>query len=207
MARIAILGSMAILILCLNEASAQSFQALGGEAGGSHNVKITIEVTDAPQPQTDAANQSSADPVAQPVQIVSPVQAEPAVRAAEELPPLPPAEEAATPKALAVYFCRMWRAENFEAMYYCMSARYRTRVEFGKFMALFTSDAEKTGGLDSVVVVAEDPENAAGHLLLLDLKFMKKKMPPRRVTAVFEKTKDGFRLVKSGILPVDFTNL
>lgn len=187
--------STAMSLLSWGVISAQPFQAFGGETGVAHNFRITIDVTDAVTPLPTTTNQALA---------TSPV---PPAQKVVEQPTLPSAEEIATPKALAEYFCRMWRDENYEAMYYCMSKGYRRKVRFIKFAALFTSDAERTGGLDSGVVVAEYPDNIAGPLLLIDLKFMKKKVPTRRVKALFEKTKDGYRLVDSGILPLDFNNL
>ena len=192
MTRFAMLASTAMLISFFDVASARPFHVFDGEFGGARNIQVTIDIADGVTPQTPVTNSATAGQVSQ---------------KAEEQLPLPSAEESATPRTLADYFCRMWRDEDYKAMYYCMSKGYRSQVEFAKFAALFALDAERTGGLDSGVFVAEDPDNAAGPLLLLDLKFMKKKMPTRRVKAVFEKTKDGYRLVKSGILPVDFSNL
>lgn len=180
---------------CLDTLAHQTIQSFGQGKGGNINIAINVAET---APTTEVAPTT----VNTTNQVVVPQIAQ-----KKESLPLPPFSASMDPRRLIRYFCRMWKDENYLAMYYCMTREYRRSTSYHKFETLFTSDAGRTGGLDDENVLTEAPENGDGHLILVDLKFRRKHVPMRRVKAILEKTKDGYRLIRSGILPLDYENL
>lgn len=170
---------------------AQTVQPFGVDAGRSGGISISVNVNE--------DNRRIATPLGNPCAKID--QPPPAP------PTMPPMEASLDPKRLIRFFCRMWKDEDYSAMYLCMAKQYRRNVTLQKFSSLFEEDANRTGGLEDENILAEDGENAMGHMVVVDLKFRRKKAPNRRVKALLEKTKDGYRIIQSGILPVDFGNL
>lgn len=170
----------------------QDLQCFGSDKGKIGNINISVNVNEGNPVVVcaSATNDNSQASSSQPVQ--------------EAIPPMSASLE---PKRLRGFFCRMWKDENYESMYLCMTRQYQHKTPFQKFTALFEADADRTGGLEDENILAEDGENGAGHLVVVDLKFRRKKAPNRRVKALLEKTKDGYRIMQSGILPLDFDNL
>jgi hypothetical protein len=122
-------------------------------------------------------------------------------------PPVPPESVSRDPRRLIRYFCKNWKEENFAEMYYSMSPKYRKRVSFDKFKSIFEADAETNGGLDDENILSLDTEHHLGCVAIVDLKFNFNKARNRRVQAVLEKTKDGFRIKKCGLIPLDMNDL
>ena len=122
-------------------------------------------------------------------------------------PPEPPATDAADPRRLVRYFCRMWKDEDYEAMWWAMTPKYRNAVSLEKFTALFEDDAERTGGLKDENIVLDDVDEGKQYIVTVDLRFNFVRARDRRVKAVLEKTRQGYRIKESGILPVDLNDL
>ena len=144
-------------------------------------------------------------PVVAPVATTAPAQT-PAVEEPPP-PPEPPAEEAAEPRRLVRYFCKAWKDEDWERMWWSMSPKYRKKVPLKKFTALFSDDAESNGGLKDENVVSESETNA-GVAVKVALTFKFKRAKPRVVKAEVERISGGaYRIVDSAIIPVDLNNL
>lgn len=121
-------------------------------------------------------------------------------------PPEPSAEDAKEPRKLIRYFCRMWKEEEYEAMYWAMTSKFRKSMTLKKFTALFEDDAEITGGLKDENMVLRDDDEGKTYIVVVDLMFNNVRMKTRRVKAVLEKTKGGYR-IKSGLVPIDMSDL
>ena len=141
-----------------------------------------------------------------------PTVAAPAVaapKAAEEPPPPPepPAEEAAEPRRLVRYFCKAWKDEDWERMWWAMTPKYRRKVSLKKFTELFTDDAEANGGLKDENIVSEVETNV-GVAVKVTLTFKFRQARPRVVKAEVERIPGGaYRVVDSAIIPVDLNDL
>lgn len=135
------------------------------------------------------------------------VDVEPATPPPPPPPPEPPATDAADPRRLVRYFCRMWKDEEYEAMWWAMTPKYRNAVSLEKFTALFEDDAERTGGLKDENIVLDDVDEGKQYIVTVDLRFNFVRARDRRVKAVLEKTRQGYRIKESGILPVDLNDL
>ena len=121
--------------------------------------------------------------------------------------PEPPTFDAVDPRRLIRYFCRMWKEEEYERMYWAMTSKYRASVPLKKFTSLFEADAERTGGLKDENIVVEDVDEGKFYIVTVDLRFNLVRARGRRVKAVLEKGKDGYRIKASGIVPVDLDDL
>lgn len=122
-------------------------------------------------------------------------------------PPEPPAADAADPRRLVRYFCRMWKDEEYEAMWWAMTPKYRKSVSLEKFRSLFEADAEQNGGLKDENIVLDDVDEGKEYVVTVDLRFNFVRARDRRVKAVLEKTKQGYRVKASGIIPLDLNDL
>lgn len=146
------------------------------------------------------------------VPVVAPaIPAAPAAEAADDEPPPPPeppAEEAAEPRRLVRYFCKAWKDQDYERMWWAMSPKYRRKVPLKKFSKLFESDAETNGGLldENILEAAKTRSGDEGVKLELIFKFPKAKH--RFVMAVAERQPGGaFRIVESPFIPQDLDDL
>ena len=123
-------------------------------------------------------------------------------------PPEPKAMTSADPRKLVRYFCRQWKDENYEAMWWAMTPKYRTSVSLKKFISLFEADAERTGGLKDENITMPDVDEGKLYTVTVDLTFAFARAKGRRVKAVLEKNpKTGYRIRESGIIPLDLDNL
>lgn len=123
-------------------------------------------------------------------------------------PPEPSLSDASDPRKLVRHFCKMWKEENYDAMYWAMTPKYRQTVSFDKFKGLFESDAEMTGGLKDENIIIDDVDEGKVYIVTADLKFNFIRSKDRRVKVVLEKMANvGYRIRPSGILPVDFDDL
>lgn len=123
-------------------------------------------------------------------------------------PPEPPAAEAAEPRRLVRYFCKAWKDQDWERLWWAMSPRYRKKVSLKKFTKLFESDAELNGGLldENVIEVAKTRDGNEGVKLELIFKYPRAKH--RFVMAVAERQPGGaFRIVDSPFIPQDLDDL
>jgi len=123
-------------------------------------------------------------------------------------PPEPPAAEAAEPRRLVRYFCKAWKDNDCERMWWAMSPKYRKKVSLKKFEKLFESDAELNGGLldENVIETAKTKDGNEGVKVELVFKFPKAQH--RFVMAVAERQSGGaFRLVDSPFIPKDLDDL
>lgn len=123
-------------------------------------------------------------------------------------PPEPTVTTSADPRKLVRYFCRQWKDENYEAMWWAMTPKYRKSVSLKKFISLFEADAERTGGLKDENITMPDVDEGKLCTVTVDLMFAFARAKGRRVKAVLEKNpKTGYRIRESGIIPLDFDNL
>ena len=121
--------------------------------------------------------------------------------------PQPPTSDASEPKRIIRYFCKEWKDENYKAMYGAMTSEYREQISLESFKALFASDKESNGGLqDENIAKAEEPLGASIGLNVA-LSYRSVRARPKTVVAVVIKTPKGYRIAKSGIVPIDLNNL
>ena len=119
----------------------------------------------------------------------------------------PPAAETADPKRVIRYFCRCWKDGDFKRMWWTMSPRYRLKAKYEEFCAVFVEDARFNGGLADENLEPDVQQDDGVVTLTVELRFKLRRVRPRKVKAVCELTKDGYRISESGIIPVDFDNL
>lgn len=122
-------------------------------------------------------------------------------------PPEPPAAEAAEPRRLVRYFCKAWKDEDWERLWWAMEPSYRKSVSLKKFKKIFADDAEGTGGLKDENILAEGKTNT-GEGVRVELIFKFPRAKHRLVMAEVRRVPGGgFRVAKSPIIPVDFDDL
>ena len=123
-------------------------------------------------------------------------------------PPEPPAADAAEPRRLVRYFCKAWKDQDYERLWWAMSPKYRKKVSLKKFSKLFESDAEMNGGLidENILETAKTRTGDEGVKLELIFKFPKAKH--RIVLAIAERQPGGvFRIVDWPFIPQDLDDL
>lgn len=122
-------------------------------------------------------------------------------------PPEPPAADAAEPRRLVRYFCKAWKDEDWERLWWAMTPKFRKKVSLKKFKARFTDDAEQNGGLKDENI-AEVSKTNSGVAVKVELLFKFENAKPRVVNAVVERIVGGqYRVTDSAILPVDLDDL
>ena len=141
------------------------------------------------------------------------VPAVPAATAADDAddepppPPEPSAADAAEPRRLVRYFCKAWKDQEWERMWWAMNPQYRKKVSLKKFKKLFVDDAEGNGGLMDENVIEEGKTNA-GVGVKVELIFTFKNAKHRVVKAEVQRVPGGqYRLVDSPIIPMDMDDL
>ena len=144
------------------------------------------------------------------VPVVTPVaQSEPVAEAdnAPPPPPEPPAADAAEPRRLVRYFCKAWKDEDWERLWWAMTPKFRKKVSLKKFKTRFTDDAEQNGGLKDENIVEVSKTNS-GVAVKVELLFKFENAKPRVVNAVVERIVGvQYRVIDSAILPVDLNDL
>ncbi len=127
---------------------------------------------------------------------------------APDAPPLEPAaQESSTPERIIHYFCNAWKDENWEKMYWAMDKKYRRGISLKKFQQRFEEDAERTGGLADEKIEGDGRGVGANTQLVVVLSFKNKRVKPRVVKALVNQGPTGYRVVASGIIPVDLSDL
>lgn len=122
-------------------------------------------------------------------------------------PPEPPAADAAEPRRLVRYFCKAWKDEEWERLWWAMTPKFRKEVSLKKFKTRFTDDAEQNGGLKDENIVDVSKTNS-GVAVKVELLFKFENAKPRVVNAVVERIVGGqYRVTDSAILPVDLNDL
>ena len=122
-------------------------------------------------------------------------------------PPEPPAADAAEPRRLVRYFCKAWKDEEWERLWWAMTPKFRKEVSLTTFKTRFTDDAEQNGGLKDENIVGVSKTNS-GVAVKVELLFKFENAKPRVVNAVVERIVGGqYRVTDSAILPVDLNDL
>lgn len=119
----------------------------------------------------------------------------------------PPTREAASPERLIHYFCKCWKDEDFESMYGALHKSYQQNISLDDFKALYAEDAEYNLGLKDEKIIGQVKDNGSVVEWKVELTFQSKRSKPRTVLAILRKTPDGFRMLESGIVPLDLNNL
>lgn len=123
-------------------------------------------------------------------------------------PPEPPRAEAAEPRRLVRYFCKVWKDKDWERLWWAMSPKYRKKVSLKKFTKLFESDAEMNGGLLDENIIETGKSKDGNEAVKVELTFKFPKARHRFVMAVVERQSGGaFRVVESPIIPQDLDDL
>lgn len=122
-------------------------------------------------------------------------------------PPDPPVAEATDPRRLVHYFCKAWKDEDWERLWWAMTPSYRKEVSLKQFTKIFTEDAEGTGGLkDENILEVEDASK--GKSVRVELIFNFPRAKHRLVVAVLQQITGGvYRVAKSPLIPLDFDDI
>ena len=122
-------------------------------------------------------------------------------------PPEPPPAEAAEPRRLVRYFCKAWKDEDWERLWWAMTPQYRKKVSLKKMTELFTADAEANGGLKDENIISEVETNS-GVGVKVELVFKFKRAKHRIVKAEVQRIPGGqYRMAQSAIMPIDLNDL
>lgn len=144
---------------------------------------------------------------AKPVAPVAPAVRDAAKDVKPPPPPEPPAVEAAEPRRLVHYFCKMWKDQDWERLWWTMTPKYRQKIPLKKFTMLFTEDAELNGGLKDEKI-ADVSQSNSGMALVVELEFKYRNAKPRVVKVLVERVVGGqYRVAESAIIPVDLNDL
>ena len=123
-------------------------------------------------------------------------------------PPEPPDADAAEPRRLVRYFCKAWKDQDYERMWWAMSSKYRRKVSLKKFSKLFAADAEQNGGLKDENILEEGETGKGNKSVKAELIFRFPRARHRIVAAEAERQPGGaFRLVESPFIPLDLEDL
>lgn len=126
----------------------------------------------------------------------------------EEPPPEPPKADAAEPRRLVRYFCKAWKDQDYERLWWAMSPKYRKKVSLKKFTKLFESDAELNGGLLDENILEVGKNRNGNDAVKVELIFKFPKAKHRFVMAVVERQPGGqLRVVDSPFIPQDLDDL
>jgi hypothetical protein len=127
---------------------------------------------------------------------------------AEEPPPEPPKADAAEPRRLVRYFCKAWKDQDYERLWWAMSPKYRKKVSLKKFTKLFESDAELNGGLLDENILEVGKTRNGNDAVKVELIFKFPRAKHRFVMATVERQPGGlFRVVDSPFIPKDLDDL
>lgn len=121
--------------------------------------------------------------------------------------PAPPVREAAEPERFLHYYCRCWKDEAFEKMYGALDRSVRRNMPFEVFAGRYTEDAEFNAGLADEQILGKVGDSGGAVTWEVKLKFRSRRAQPRTVRATLKKTPDGYRLMESGLVPVDLDDL
>ena len=139
--------------------------------------------------------------------VAAPAQPELAAKPAKPKPPEPPAVEASDPRRLVRYFCKAWKDEQWDRMWWAMTPQFRKEIPLKKFKARFADDVELNGGLLDENI-SDVTEADSGTSVKIELQFKFPNANSRVVEAVVRKIVGGqYRLTDSAILPVDLNDL
>ncbi len=127
--------------------------------------------------------------------------------AAERAYPDPPSREVAEPERFIHYYCTCWKDEDFARMYGLLHTSIRERMAFEKFKARYVEDAEFNAGLKDEAVLEQVKSIGSQVTWRVSLVFQNNRAKPRTATATLKKTRDGYRLMESGLIPVDLDDL
>lgn len=123
-------------------------------------------------------------------------------------PPEPPEADAAEPRRLVRYFCKAWKDEDYERMWWAMCPQYRKKVSLKKFKKLFESDAEQNGGLKDENILEEGDTRKGAKTVKTELIFKFPRAKHRIVAAEADRQPGGaFRIIESPIIPLDLEDL
>jgi len=121
--------------------------------------------------------------------------------------PDPPIREVAEPERFIHYYCRCWKDGDFATMYGLLHMSLRERLPFKKFKALYVEDAEFNAGLKDEAVLEQVKNLGSEVTWRVNLTFQSNRAKPRTATATLKKTRDGYRLAESGLIPIDLDDL
>lgn len=191
---------MKVLLLVLSATVALALWAQAGATG--------IAVDDADDFEEEIViRRKKRRPASVVVAPVAPVVSAAPAETDEPPPPEPPAAEAAEPRRLVRYFCKMWKDEDWERLWWAMEPGYRKRVPLRKFRKIFEDDAEGTGGLKDENIL-EEGQTDSGEGVKVELIFKYPRARHRIVLAVVRRIPGGgYRVAQSPLIPLDFDDL
>jgi len=121
--------------------------------------------------------------------------------------PEPPIDLVSTPKSLLIYYQDAWEKKDYPAMYGALHDSVRENVSYEQFLSRLKEDAEGNFGLKKFDFKNKIPSNAYKVKTEIVLRFKNERAQPRRVVAELIETPNGYRILDSGIIPIDLGNL
>jgi hypothetical protein len=112
-----------------------------------------------------------------------------------------------TPSETIKYFCQCWIKDDFKAMYGVLDNTVSDAMGFEKFRKRYKSDAETTLGLAGAKLLDDGKESGAATQVRMELYFRNERVPARRITALLRSTAKGYRVLESGLIPMDMGDM
>lgn len=126
---------------------------------------------------------------------------------ADDVYPDPPPREVGEPERFIHYYCRCWKDEAFAKMYGLLHASLRERLPFKTFKERYIEDAEFNAGLKDEAILEQVKNLGSEVTWRVNLVFQSNRAKPRTVTVTLKKTRGEYRLVESGLIPIDLEDL
>lgn len=117
--------------------------------------------------------------------------------------PDPPDRETREPERLIRYFCKCWKDEEYKSMYGMLLPALRTELTYDAFQKRYVEDAGFNSGLKDEALLERTEDTGSEVAFKVRLTFQSSKAAPRTVVARLKKTSSGYRVMESGLIPLD----
>ena len=112
-----------------------------------------------------------------------------------------------TPADTVKYFCHCWMKDDFKEMYRVLDPAASQAIGFDAFLKRYKSDAETTLGLAGAKLLDEGKGSGSSTQCRVELYFRNERVPARKITALLRSTARGYRVLESGLIPVDMNDM
>ena len=112
-----------------------------------------------------------------------------------------------TPAETVKYFCELWIKDEFKRMYAVLENSTKKSIGYATFKKRYLSDAETTLGLAGAKILDDGIQSGTQTKVGVELYFRNEKVPVRIITALLRNTAEGYRVLESGLIPIDMDDL
>jgi hypothetical protein len=121
--------------------------------------------------------------------------------------PEPPDSETRDAERLIHYFCRFWKDADYLPMYGALHSDARTQLPYDEFVERLEQDSSFNGGLKDERILMKVEDLGFAERWRVELILKSTRSAPRRVEVMVVRTPRGYRLMDSGIVPLDLSKL